>query len=52
MEARLKEIIRFGNDANILLVQYENLCLRPDSEMIRIYQYLHIPYFKHDFYNI
>lgn len=49
---RLKEIIRYGNDANILFVQYENLCLRPESEMIRIYQYLEIPYFKHDFDNI
>ena len=49
---RLREIIRYGNDANILFVQYENLCLRPDSEMIRIYQYLDIPYFKHDFDNI
>ena len=49
---RLQEIIRLGNDANILFVQYENLCLRPESEMIRIYQYLDIPYFKHDFDNI
>ena len=49
---RLREIIRFGNDAKILFVKYEDLCLYPDSQMIRIYQHLGIPYFKHDFDNI
>jgi sulfotransferase len=49
---RLQEIIRFGNNAKILFVKYEDLCLRPDSEIIRIYDYLGIPYFKHDFDNI
>ena len=49
---RLQEIIRLGNDANILFVKYEDLCLRPESEMIRIYQYLDIPHFAHDFDNI
>ena len=49
---RLQEVIRFGNDAKILFVKYEDLCLRPESEMIRIYNYLEIPFFKHDFDNI
>lgn len=49
---RLAEIIRYGYDSKILFVKYENLCLRPDSEMIRIYDYLGIPYFQHDFDNI
>ena len=49
---RLFEVIRMGNDAKILFVKYEDLCLRPESELIRIYQYLDIPYFKHDFDNI
>lgn len=49
---RLQEVIRWGNDQNILFVKYEDLCLRPDSEMIRIYSYLDIPYFKHNFDNI
>jgi len=49
---RLQEVIRFGNDAKILFIKYEDLCLRPDTEMIRAYQYLGIPYFKHNFDNI
>lgn len=46
---RLQEIIRYGNDSKMLFVKYEDLCLKPDSEMIRIYNYLGIPYFKHNF---
>lgn len=49
---RLREVIRLGNDAKILFVKYEDLCLRPEGEFNRIYQYLGIPYFKHDFDNI
>jgi sulfotransferase len=49
---RLYEIIRYGNDKKILFIKYEDLCLYPDSTMIKIYQYLDIPYFKHDFDNI
>ena len=49
---RLQEIIRLGNDKKILFIKYEDLCLYPDSIMIKIYQYLDIPYFKHDFDNI
>lgn len=49
---RLQEIIRYGNNAKMLFVKYEDLCLRPDAQMIRVYDYLGIPYFKHDFDNI
>jgi sulfotransferase len=49
---RLYEVIRYGNDKKILFIKYEDLCLYPDSTMIKIYQYLDIPYFKHDFDNI
>lgn len=49
---RLQEIIRYGNDSKLLFVKYEDLCLRPETEMIRIYQYLDIPFYKHDFNNI
>ena len=49
---RLQEVIRFGNDAKILFIKYEDLCLRPETEMIRVYQYLGIPFFKHNFDNI
>jgi sulfotransferase len=49
---RLQEIIRIGNDAKICFIKYEDLCLYPDSTMTKIYQYLGIPHFKHDFDNI
>lgn len=49
---RLQEIIRLGNDKHILFVKYEDLSLYPTTEMIRIYKYLGIDYFAHDFDNI
>jgi sulfotransferase len=49
---RLQELFRLGIDHNILFVKFEDLCLYPDTEMTRIYQYLGIPFFEHDFDNI
>jgi len=49
---RLSEIFRNGINAKMLFIKFEDLCLYPDSTMIKIYQYLEIPYFKHDFDNI
>jgi sulfotransferase len=49
---RLSEIIRTGTDKHILFVKYENLCLRPESELIRIYDFLGVEHFAHDFDNI
>jgi sulfotransferase len=49
---RLFEIIRLGYDDKILFVKYEDLCLYPETEMTRIYEYLEIPYYSHDFDNI
>lgn len=49
---RLSEIFRMGIDSKMLFVRFEDLCLYPDTEMVRIYDYLGIPYFQHDFDNI
>lgn len=49
---RLSEIFRMGTDKKMLFVKFEDLCLYPETEMQRIYQYLDIPYYKHDFDNI
>lgn len=49
---RLQEIITLGNDSKILFVKFEDLCLYPEKEMIRIYEYLGIPQFQHDFDHI
>jgi sulfotransferase len=49
---RLSEILRQGYDDKILFVRYEDLCMYPETEMQRIYNYLGVEYFKHDFDNI
>jgi sulfotransferase len=49
---RLSEIFRTGIDSKMLFVKFEDLCLYPDAQMVRIYDYLGISYFKHDFDNI
>jgi sulfotransferase len=49
---RLGEIHRMGINSKMLFIKFEDLCLYPDSTMIKIYQYLELPHFKHDFDNI
>lgn len=49
---RLAEIVRQNLDKNMLFVRFEDLCLYPETEMTRIYQFLDVPYFEHDFDNI
>lgn len=49
---RLNEIIRQGIDKHIHFVKFEDLCLYPDEEMRKIYNYLGVDYYQHDFDNI
>jgi sulfotransferase len=49
---RLQEVFRQGLDRNMLFVKFEDLCLYPETELNRIYQYLEVPYYAHDFDNI
>jgi sulfotransferase len=49
---RIQETMRLGHDDKILFVKYEDLCLHPQLEMKRIYNYLGVDYFEHDFENI
>jgi sulfotransferase len=49
---RLKEIIDQNIDKNILFVRFEDLCLYPEIEMARIYEYLGVDNYTHDFDNI
>ena len=49
---RLSELFRTGIASKILFVRFEDLCLYPETEMQRIYQYLEVPYYQHDFDNI
>jgi sulfotransferase len=49
---RLKDIIDIKNDVHMHFIRYEELCLNPDAVMKRLYNYLEIPLFQHDFDNI
>lgn len=49
---RLGEAIRQGIDKKMLFIKYESLCLYPEQEMKRVYDYLELEPFQHDFSNI
>ena len=49
---RLQELFRLGTDSKVLFVKFEDLCLYPETTMTKIYQYLEVPYYEHDFDNI
>jgi sulfotransferase len=49
---RLQEVLRQGLDRNMLFVKFEDLCLYPETELNRIYQFLEVPHYSHDFDNI
>jgi len=46
---RLYQIIKEGIDKKILFVKFEDFTKNPGKEMERIYGYLGVPYFEHDF---
>lgn len=49
---RLNEIIRQGNDVHMLFIRYEDLCLYPEREMNKVYDYLEIKPYRHNFKKI
>jgi sulfotransferase len=49
---RIFEIIRRGYEDKILFIRYEDFCLYPESNMVKVYDYFGLPYFQHDFDNI
>ena len=49
---RLGEIFRMGIDKKMLFIRYEDLCLYPEITMNKVYSYLGVPKFNHDFDNI
>ena len=48
----VKDIINFRLDSKILFIKYEDFCEDPNREMVKVYNYLEIPYFQHNFSNI
>lgn len=49
---RLQQMIKEGIDNQVLFIKFEDLTSRPDVEMRRLYNYLELPHFKHDFDNV
>lgn len=41
-----------GYDDKLLFIRFEDFTKNPDREMKRVYEYLELPYFKHDFKNV
>jgi sulfotransferase len=49
---RLYQIFKEGLNTKILFVRFEDLTSNPKKEVERIYRYLELPYYEHDFNNI
>lgn len=49
---RLRQIISEGNDKKMLFVKYEDLTSNPKRELKRIYDYLSVPEFEHNFNHV
>ena len=49
---RLYQMIREGIDKKILFIKFEDLTLNPESEIKKVYNFLELPQFKHDFNNV
>jgi sulfotransferase len=49
---RLHEIIRQNKDKNMLFIKFEDFTLNPAKEIIKVYKYLEIDQYNHDFNNV
>lgn len=49
---RLYQVLLQGIHKNILFIKFEELCSDPELQLKRIYDYLELPYYKHDFNNV
>jgi sulfotransferase len=49
---RLYQIFREGINEKMLFIKYEDLAEDPKREIQRVYEYLDVPYFEHDFDNV
>jgi sulfotransferase len=48
----LKDLITQKNDDKVLFIKFEDFCKNPDKEMKKLYNYIGLPYYKHDFKNV
>ena len=50
---RVYQIIKEGNNKNILFIRFEDLCENPENEMKKIYSHFGLPYYEgHNFDNV
>jgi len=49
---RLYQVLVQALHQNILFIKFEDLCKQPKIELKRIYEYLELPYFEHNFEDI
>lgn len=49
---RLYQVLVDGTHQHILFIKFEDLCVDPESQLRRVYDYLELPYFQHDFNNV
>jgi sulfotransferase len=49
---RIYQMIREGIDQKILFIKFEDFCSNPKQEMVKIYDFLELPYYDHDFNNV
>jgi sulfotransferase len=49
---RIYQILLDGTHQHILFIKYEDLVKNPDNQLRRIYEYMELPYYQHDFKNI
>ena len=50
--ANLMDCLTTGNQHNLLFVDYSKFCNMPKTSMKRIYEFLELEYYEHDFENI
>jgi len=48
----LADVVHRGLDKNILFIRFEDFTINPETEIKRVYNYLELPYFQHDFNNV
>ena len=48
----LADVVHRGLDKDILFIRFEDFTIDPETEIKRVYNYLELPYFQHNFNNV
>jgi hypothetical protein len=49
---RIYQTLIQGLHKNVLFIKFEELCSDPDAQLQKVYEYLELPFYQHDFKNI